>query len=130
MTVRQPEFSRFASTLGLWAALLAVETGAQVSLKIGSVSLADLSIGWGWLSAAVASPWIMIGVICYVLAFPTWMLILNRTDLSLAFPLTGVVYIAVMLISVFGLHEDVQPWRWIGVGLIVVGIVMLGRGES
>lgn len=130
MTARLPEFSRLASTLALWAVLLAVETGAQVSLKIGSTSLADLGIGWGWLSAAVASPWIMIGVICYGMAFPTWMLILNRTDLSLAFPLTGVVYIAVMLISVFGLHENVEPWRWIGVGLIVTGIIMLGREES
>jgi drug/metabolite transporter (DMT)-like permease len=116
--------------LALWVVVLAVEAGAQIGLKLGSASLEDMSFGLNWLLVALASPWVIFGIICYLLAFASWMVILDRMALSLAYPLSGLVYVVVMLISAFGLHEQVKPWHWIGVGLIIAGVYVLARDDS
>jgi drug/metabolite transporter (DMT)-like permease len=70
---------------------------------------------------------VQFGILCYVLAFVLWMLILDKMELSLAFPLSGMVYVVVMVASALGLHENPSPLHWAGVGLIVTGVVVLGR---
>jgi multidrug transporter EmrE-like cation transporter len=118
---------RLGTLIALWALFLAVECGAQIGLKLGSDHLTGLAFGVDWLSVALSSPWVQFGILCYVLAFVLWMLILDKMELSLAFPLSGMVYVAVMAASAFGLHEAPSPLHWAGVGLIVTGVVVLGR---
>lgn len=109
--------------------MLGIEAGAQIALKLGSANLTQLSFGWDWISVALASPWVAIGAFFYVSAFVVWMLILDKMDLSLAFPLSGMVYVVIVLVAAFGLHETLTPLHWIGVGLIVTGVCVLGRSK-
>jgi drug/metabolite transporter (DMT)-like permease len=118
------------SALLLWAALLTIETTAQIGLKIGSRAIGDVGFGWDWLLCAVASPWLWAGVIAYILSFATWMLILRRMPLGSAFPLTGLVYVTVLAASVLLLHESVTPLQASGVAFIVVGATLLGFERS
>jgi len=119
--------SRLGTLIGLWALFLAVECGAQLGLKLGSDPLTGLAFGADWIAIALTSPWVQFGILCYVLAFVLWMLILDKMELSLAFPLSGMVYVVVMVASALGLHETPSPLHWAGVGLIVTGVVVLGR---
>lgn len=119
--------SRLGTLIALWVLFLAVECGAQLGLKLGSDALAGLDFGWEWIGIALTSPWVQFGILCYLLAFVFWMLILDKMELSLAFPLSGMVYVVVMVASAFGLHEALSPLHWIGVGLIVTGVVVLGQ---
>jgi multidrug transporter EmrE-like cation transporter len=124
MTVR---VERMGTLVGLWVLFLAVECAAQIGLKLGSGALADMPFGAQWLSTALSDGWVQIGILCYVLAFAFWMLILDRMDLSLAFPLSGTVYVVVLLASAFGLHEVLTPLHWAGVGLIIAGVWVMGH---
>jgi drug/metabolite transporter (DMT)-like permease len=112
-----------------WAALLAFETLAQVALKAGADDLARQPFGADWLLAAVGSPWVLAGVIGYLGSFGAWMVILDRMPLSLSFPLTSVVMLTVAAACYFLLGEVLTSWRIVGIGLIVAGIVAMGRGE-
>jgi multidrug transporter EmrE-like cation transporter len=118
---------RTSMLIFLWVAFLSVECTAQIGLKLGSGAVAELPFGIGWIESALASPWVRLGILCYVLAFVFWMLILDKMDLSLAFPLSGMVYVVVMTASALGLHETLTPLHWIGVGLIVAGVCVMGQ---
>jgi multidrug transporter EmrE-like cation transporter len=119
--------SRTVTLAGLWALFLAIECTAQISLKLGSHSLESLDFGREWLTVAIESPWVELGIVCYLLAFVFWMLILDKMELSLAFPLSGMVYVVVMASSAFGLHEALTPLHMLGVGLIVIGVCVMGQ---
>jgi len=119
--------SRTVTLAGLWTLFLAIECTAQMSLKLGSSSLESLDFGREWLTVAIESPWVQLGIVCYLLAFVFWMLILDKMELSLAFPLSGMVYVVVMAASAFGLHEALTPLHMLGVGMIVIGVCVMGR---
>ena len=112
---------------GLWILLLLFDTGGQLSLKLGSHAVEGLSLGGPWFDAAVTSGWVWSGLACYGLSFATWLLILQVTPLSMAFPITALVYITVLLVSWMGLGESIQPMRLVGVAVIIFGVYVLGR---
>jgi multidrug transporter EmrE-like cation transporter len=119
-----------ASSLLLWAMLLAVETLAQLGLKIGSRAIEGVAFGWDWLLRAAAAPWLWVGAFAYLMSFATWMVILRRMALGAAFPLTGLVYVTVLASSALVLGEPVAPLQGAGVALIVGGAGLLGTDSS
>jgi len=119
----------FNTITGLWLLLLLFDTGGQLSLKLGSHGLEGLAIGPAWFAAAFASGWVWSGLACYSVSFAIWMRILQETPLSIAFPITALVYISVLLASWAALGEAIQPLRWFGVSVIVLGVLILGRDE-
>lgn len=120
---------RFAS-LALWVLLIAFESGAQVSLKLGGDGLSAIPFGVEWLLAAVSSVAVMVAVGCYIGSFLTWMLILRSSKLSLAFPLSSLVFVVVLMVSWLGLGETISPLHWLGVCVIIGGIVLLADGKE
>jgi drug/metabolite transporter (DMT)-like permease len=120
---------RFAS-LALWVLLIAFESGAQVSLKLGGDGLSAIPFGVDWLLAALSSIAVMVAVGCYIGSFLTWMLILRSSKLSLAFPLSSLVFVVVLMVSWLGLGESISPLHWLGVVVIIGGIVLLADGKE
>jgi drug/metabolite transporter (DMT)-like permease len=118
------------ASLGLWALLIGFESGAQISLKVGGDGLASIPFGVSWLQAAMSSLAVMVAIGCYIGSFLTWMLILRRSSLSLAFPLSSLVFVVVLLSSWLGLGESISPLHWLGVGVIIGGIVLLAEGKE
>lgn len=119
-----------AASLALWVLLIAFESGAQISLKLGGDGLSSIPFGVSWLQAAVSSVAVMVAVFCYIGSFLTWMLILRSNKLSLAFPLSSLVFVVVLLSSWLGLGESISPLHWLGVCVIVGGIVLLADGKE
>lgn len=120
---------RFAS-LALWVLLIAFESGAQISLKVGGDGLSAIPFGVEWLLAAISSVAVMVAVGCYIGSFLTWMLILRSSKLSLAFPLSSLVFVVVLMVSWLGLGENISPLHWLGVAVIIGGIVLLADGKE
>ena len=118
------------ASIGLWALLIAFESGAQISLKVGGDGLASIPFGVGWLLAAVSNLAVMVAIVCYIGSFLSWMLILRRSNLSLAFPLSSLVFVVVLLGSWLGLGETISPMHWLGVCVIIGGIVLLAEGQQ
>ncbi len=113
----------------LWPLLLLSDTGGQLGLKLGSAAVAGHAFGPAWIWAAAGSIWVWAALGCYLCSFVLWMLILHRSDLSFAFPITALVYIAVLLACWLFLGEHVGFWRCAGVALIVAGVFLGGRGD-
>ncbi len=119
-----------AATVGLWVLLIGTESAAQLALKVGGDGLAQMPFGLDWLLAALTNVAVLGAIGCYVGSFLSWMLILRRSSLSLAFPLSSLVFVVVLLGSWLGLGEHISPLHWVGVGVIIAGIVLLAEGES
>jgi drug/metabolite transporter (DMT)-like permease len=55
------------------------------------------------------------------------MLVLSWADYSFVMPFSAVAYALVPLLAYLFLHEQVSAARWIGIVLIVLGVVLINR---
>jgi undecaprenyl phosphate-alpha-L-ara4N flippase subunit ArnE len=105
-----------------------LDTAGEVLLKKGAsgaphvggliqtLGLPPLLVGWTW-----------VGIVSYVLSLFSWLYVLRSVPLSVAFPLINVVHVLVPLGSMIFLHEHVSDRRWMGIGLIVCGVLLIVR---
>jgi drug/metabolite transporter (DMT)-like permease len=70
------------------------------------------------------------GTLLMAIYFGLYMLALRWADLSFVLPLTALSYLLGALLARFYLHETVTPTRWLGAVVIVIGVVIVGLGES
>src|SRR5579875_3680019 len=74
---------------------------------------------------AMFSPWVIAGIVLYVVATVIWIFLLNKLSLSLLYPLQSLAYVLAILVSIFVFHEHV-PWiRWAGVLVILAGVALV-----
>ncbi|MFA5887386.1 MAG: EamA family transporter [Candidatus Nanoarchaeia archaeon] len=69
--------------------------------------------------------WIILGVILYAGSLPLWIMALSRLDLSYAYPMVSINFIAITLLSKFLFHEKVTKYRWLSVFTILFGVILL-----
>ena len=117
-------------TLVLWALLIATESAGQLFTKVAGDQLGQMDFNWQWLTQVARNPGILAAIASYLGAFFVWMLILRRSSLSLACPLSSLVFVAVLLGSWLGLGEHISVLHWVGVAVIVAGIALLAEGEE
>jgi multidrug transporter EmrE-like cation transporter len=102
---------------------------AQVLLKLGmSAPMLQQALGKGLLpvyAAAASSPMIWGGMLCFGASAGLWLLVLGRLDVSLAYPLTSLGIALTAVTGIFLLGEAVTPWKLLGVGLILAGVMTL-----
>lgn len=118
--------SRLSPLLLAWVVLLAVETLGQVSLKFAGTQVGPLEPNRHSILTALSTPWLWLGLACYLGQFVIWMRILEKSRLSSAFPTSAIAFVAIMIASwaVFG---DPMGWEKIlGSAIIVAGILLLG----
>ncbi len=108
-----------------------VESFGQLFFKKSTIATGIESVGihnlLDFVLQIVPSPYLWLGVLCYVLNFFFWMAVLSRLDLSVAFPSGSTCYVFVPLLSVIFLNEKVFFLRWVGVICILIGIYFLSQ---
>jgi drug/metabolite transporter (DMT)-like permease len=57
-----------------------------------------------------------------------WLFALSRANLSFAYPFAALGYVIIVIASILFLDEHVQPVTWVGVVLIISGIVLIAQG--
>lgn len=93
-------------------------------IKMGSTST-QIEIIKGMFNAKVSGVFIL-GCVMYVLSFLTWLSLIKENELSYIFPVAnGIVTVTTVLIGMFILNETVRGTQWLGVGLILLGIVIV-----
>ena len=117
-------------TLVLWALLIATESAGQLFTKVAGDQLGPMDFSWQWLADVARNPGILAAIASYLGAFFVWMLILRRSSLSLAFPLSSLVFVAVLLGSWLGLGEHISVLHWVGVVVRIGGIALWAEGEE
>ena len=75
----------------------------------------------------IFQPYVFIGIICFGVSSIFWLVVLSRIDLSLAYPLVSIAYIAVAIFSYYVFKENVSLLRWIGIITICLGVLLISR---
>lgn len=74
---------------------------------------------------AVQNRFVWFGIITTTLYFFLWMVVLSIADVSWALPLRSIQYLLVAVMAILFLGEKVSKKRWIGIGLVTVGIFFI-----
>ncbi|EQD77299.1 small multidrug resistance transmembrane protein [mine drainage metagenome] len=121
-----------------WVAFLLILTGvllnavAQLLLKaavrgMGQIGLAAPAlVRAGWVLAQ--NPYILGGLACYAASLVVWILALSRVEVSLAYPMLSLGYVVTALGAWAIFSERLAPVQWVGICVIILGVVLLARG--
>lgn len=100
-------------------------------LKTGMTRMGVQTISAGtlvpMLLGLALSPWILAGVGIYVAGTFTWLIVLSRIDLSLAYPTTSLSYILIVASSWLILGESVNRIKIAGVLVIITGVALISQ---
>jgi len=64
-------------------------------------------------------------IVFLVIGSLLWLVVLFHMEVSKAFPLLSLGFVLVMLVSRYHLGEIISLTRWIGVVLIIIGILLV-----
>ena len=96
-------------------------TVGQILLKIGATAMAESDSFFAIKPAAI-----FFAVMClYGVTAVAWFWVLQKAELGRIYPLTALAFILVPLGSYFVLGERFQPQYFVGVVMILAGIVIV-----
>ena len=97
---------------------------AQLFYKLGADKLKfDL------MALATNYP-LLLGAGLYVISAILLMIALRGGELSVLYPLVSLSYVWVSLLSIFFLNEQMNPLKWMGVCVIIIGVSYIGIGSD
>jgi drug/metabolite transporter (DMT)-like permease len=103
------------------------DTSLAIGMKrLGPVSLTDP----GALIAALATPWVFVGVLLLLVFFASYLTALSWADLTYVLPASSLAYVAIAFLSRFWLHEQISLSRWLGIALITAGVGFVTQGPA
>lgn len=119
----------------VWPLLLISESlgvVGQVTLKVGMnrvgvIKVASLTGAVTMASRVFSVPLVWIGLLCYGVSALLWMVILSRLDLNIAYLMLASMYVLIPLASWLLLGERLPPMRWLGMAVVVAGVVIVAR---
>ncbi len=53
---------------------------------------------------------------------------LSWTDVTVALPMTAIEYGFAAILAIIILKESVSPVRWVGIALVIIGVILIARG--
>ena len=115
--------------VALWAAYLVLDTGSQLSFKWAADTAGPTAIDIQWAWRALGAPGLWIGIACYVGTLLVWLRVLARTDLSRAFPMSGLAYITVPLLAIVLFGESLTLLEAAGIAAICAGVALLATED-
>lgn len=111
-------------TLGLAFTSVLLGAAGQVFLRMGAHDLGGMQAR-ALLMQAAHRPQILVGVGLYALSSIIWLGVLSRMELSVAYPLGASGYVFVAILAAIN-GEHIPFVRWIGVLVIVLGVMVVG----
>jgi len=119
------------SHVSLWIAIPVFNTLAQIFVKFAAEQLDQITTtGLGWVIAAATSPWMLAAVAVEIACFFFWMKVLADFDLSKAFPISAISYVAVLAASWFWFQEPTNLLQITGSILILSGVWLVSTAEQ
>jgi len=109
---------------------------AQLLLKAGAASAGQITLAAGapalWRTALglAVHPAILGGLACYAVSVVVWIVALSRVEVSIAYPMLSIGYVLNAVLAWWLFGEDLNAQRWLGIGVIIVGVVLVARSGS
>jgi drug/metabolite transporter (DMT)-like permease len=108
---------------------------AQIALKKG-MTRCDCSFAieasniLPLIGSLLFNPFIVLGVTLHVFALFTWLYVLKHVDVSYAYPFISMGFVVVLFLSYLLFNESINLYRILGVALIIMGIVLVGKSAA
>lgn len=104
---------------------------AQLLLKKGMASIGHFAFSAGELlrvaPTVAINPFIVSGLLSYVVSVGIWMLVLSRVDVSAAYPFLSVGYVIAAVGGWLFFAEHLSLERMFGIALICVGVILIAK---
>jgi len=73
------------------------------------------------------NPYLIMGLVCYVLSMVLWLGVLSRMEVSIAYPLTSIAFILTAIGAAIFFGEHVSMIRIAGIVVIITGIYLISK---
>ncbi|WPO48751.1 4-amino-4-deoxy-L-arabinose-phosphoundecaprenol flippase subunit ArnE [Pseudomonas sp. S1Bt23] len=73
------------------------------------------------------SPWLWLALASLGLGLLVWLLVLQRVKVGIAYPMLSLNFVLITLIARFVFHETIDRRHWLGVALVLAGVLLLSR---
>jgi undecaprenyl phosphate-alpha-L-ara4N flippase subunit ArnE len=93
-----------------------------VCFKLAVEKIEKFQWTWEHIADLLSNWWLLASGILMIFATILWGYILKNIAFSIAYPITAIAYIFGMLAAMFIFQEPIPLTRWIGVGLILLGV--------
>lgn len=113
----------------LAAVLLCVALGAigGVLLKAGAAYVAYDSGALTAFRQAITEPLLLGGVLLYAVPLVAYIVLLKTVPLSVLQPVLALTYVVTPLLAMLVTDETVPAQRWVGIGVIVLGVAVVAQ---
>lgn len=102
---------------------------SQLLFKRGMVALGGINFSLTNLLTLVINvirnPFLLTGLFFYGISFLLWLIVISKVKLSIAYPLTSLNFVLVILASYFFFGEKLSIAQYVSIALIIVGILAL-----
>lgn len=130
--------SATGSSLWQWAAMGAIVLASigHLLIKLGVTAGAHNVAAAGLLnriSQYFLQPATLTGLGIYGAGTLLWIYAVSQRNISFLYPLTALTYVVVALGGKFMFGEVISSQRWLGIGVVMIGVAMLqlsARGEK
>jgi drug/metabolite transporter (DMT)-like permease len=105
----------------------------QIMVRRGMLQIGSLEnyapgplIAYFW--HALCNPYVIGGTVLNAIFYFLFLAALSWTGVTVALPMTAIEYGFAALLAVAFLKESVPIVRWIGIALVIIGVILVARG--
>jgi undecaprenyl phosphate-alpha-L-ara4N flippase subunit ArnE len=102
-------------------------TGGQVCLKFAMLRIDKISLSWLFIREQLTNWWLLASGINMLIATFLWLYIIKHFAFSIAYPMTSIGYLFGMLAAIYIFQEAVPLTRWIGIMMIMGGVILIAK---
>ena len=77
---------------------------------------------------ALCNPYVIGGTVLNAAFYFLFLAALSWTDVTIALPMTAIEYAFAAVLAILLLKESVPPIRWMGIALVIIGVILIARG--
>jgi len=106
----------------------------QVMLKIGMMQIGKYSLLQKGIILQylkiIFNPYVFFGLTAYFISTLFWLYLISRVPLSFAYPMLSLSYIIITVIAVVLFKEQINLYNWLGIGVIMLGLILVTQGRT
>jgi undecaprenyl phosphate-alpha-L-ara4N flippase subunit ArnE len=105
----------------------ALLTASQVFLKMALNAFGKFQWTFAYFKTVFTNLPFAFSGISIATATIIWVYVLKKFEFSLAYPMISISYVFGLLAAYFIFHEPIVWTRWLGVAIIIVGVILVAQ---
>ncbi len=102
----------------------------QGMLEVGALERWAVLNLLSYFGRAATNPHVILGTLMNTVFYLLFLAVLSWSEVTVALPLTALEYAFAALLGVLILKEAVPTLRWVGISLVIGGVVLIGLAKS